>query len=416
MKTSRTRTRDAEPEYTQFILDETGTPAVKGNFLTYSRHEEMDDVVIDRFNERIAAGEVINNPCDYLCEEMRAETDKMTNYHAYYRYNPETWYETAISGNFTTYALSVAGLYLYDKNPCNNPTFDTIQEAKQRCLANVDSTPYEFFEDLMELSETLQFLRNPLQALRSVANAYRKKRKKIDRMKDAKRKAKALANLWNQYRFAFAPLLRSVMSAAEAFLEYNDIKRPKRRSAHGYSSSPEEYDAVIGQRVVTGNWNYYYNKVGTINVETHAAIHYEVSNPAVNWNFVLGLRLKDVPVVSWEVIPLSFMVDRLYNIKNMIQGIVNIADPTVTILAGSDTTRTTAEHYVKCSEVKYRYSSYRVSPFTVTDRIDFTSFHLKRNEWTPSIGDTVPSLNWRGLVDDVTKTTDLIALILSRLL
>ena len=139
-----------------------------------------------------------------------------------------------------------------------------------------------------------------------------------------------------------------------------------------------------------------------------ATILYEVSNPLEDWKFQLGLRVKDIPSTTWQLLPLSFMVDRLYNISNVIKGAINFLDPQLSFLAASVTRRTT------------KYSS-----FTVTDQVNQTwltaltpdtwtrsRFRYERTVWNPRPIDVLTtSLDVRGLVNSISKTADLIALI-----
>jgi hypothetical protein len=327
-----------------------------------------------------------------------------------------SWAKT--SGHFTAAAIQHVNIFPYNwwvYPTLSDPSYNTEAEAKQQALANVDSTPYEFFEDVLELKETLRFLRNPLQGISDLARLYkRKKSQLIKTTKDKKLLAKKLSNLWNQYQFAFAPLVRSLMDGYELMEKWDDIERPARRSAHGRSDD-SEFGTYYSSSSYGFDTKLYFFRKRTIEVEHHAAILYEVSNPLVDWKFKMGLRAKDIPSVTWQIMPLSFMVDRLYDINAFIKGLVNLADPRVAILAASVTKRRTDTCNVQCSNATNSYNQWSFS-ITEKDSIDHIDFSYDRVVWAPSISDTVPVFDPRGLVNSVTKIADLTSLILSRVL
>jgi hypothetical protein len=384
-------------------------------YVKSSSWKEMDDVVVDNFHDRIAQGDVINNPCNF-----RAHTQVVSELSASFRqWQTATPSEVIVleSGNMTARQMLISAPYLWDVNTATSPTLDTASDAKAKALANVDSTPYEFFEDLLEIRETLRFLENPISGLLGVARAFKRKRRKLDFIKDARKKAKAFADLWNQYRFAFAPLIRSIMTGMEAFEKFQDIERHTRRNAHGYSSSTRNRTDELSSKVggAGTEYRYYWTKDCMRSVTSHASILYEVSNPLVDVPFALGLRLKDIPVVMWEIFPLSFLLDRLWNVKNLLSGLLNIADPTVTLLSGSLTDRTTAQHTITLWGMvhSYNFTQFRID---VPDYVEITDFYYDREIWNVEWEDIIPPLTPENVISDVTKLTDLLALTISRLL
>jgi hypothetical protein len=147
----------------------------------------------------------------------------------------------------------------------------------------------------------------------------------------------------------------------------------------------------------------------------HATIFFEVTNPLKDWNFLLGLRMKDIPTGLWEIVPLSFMVDRLLNIKNTISGAVNFLDPTVTFLAASTRIKKTTTSnitFTGCTYLEDLYTYKLENPDTVKHEV----FEYNRGLWEPTFSDVVPPFTLGGLVEDIAKTADLIAIIVGRFL
>jgi len=393
---------------------QTGQVVNRPSYLVESQSKVMDDYVIPNFNARIKAGEVINNPLSYEVDSRVVDPSEVFFLQVY---NPDPVAGTfsLTHGNNTAHQLlNVCNYTGYDSNSVSL-SFDAPSLAKTKALANVDSTPYEFFEDLMEIRETLRFLRSPLATISNLAQAFRRKHDRAVNYKDAFKRAEALADLWNTYRFAFAPLVRSAMTAAEALADKN-VRRPGRRNAHGYAFDKKETSELhepwtggVGTQVV-----YQYRKISAKNRRVHASILYEVSNPIVDVNFKLGLRRKDIPKTLWELVPLSFMYDRIWDIKSLISAYMNLADPNVTILSGSVTDRVEAIHTNSCVGM---YSPYGTFTWTIglPDTVTWNKFTMNRSLWQPGVNDIVPPLTGRRLVKDITSILDLIAIIFSRL-
>jgi len=385
--------------------------------------KQMTDIVTPGFHQKVRDGEVINNPCNLKVEEWYCEGQE--NSRLRYSHVSDNYANKTIKeeGNLSAWLIVDLNYqpYQYSVNQAPQPSFDVDGQAKSFCLANVDSTPYEFAEDIGELRETLTLLRNPLTAIRDLAKVYKRRRKAIRDNPKFKEKpqaeAKALADLWNQYRFAFAPLIRSIMNACEAWDNRDRLKRPSRRSAHGYSHNSESAQSGV-RKLAPLAADAYWSFSDIRKVDAHATIYYEVSNPLANWQFALGLRLKDIPKTMWQLFPLSFMVDRLYNLSNAIAGLSNLilSSYTVSILAASLTKRWDATRTVSLTALTWSTSEYIFELYGTPDSMVFHEFEYDRQEWTPEVWDSFPPFTGGGLTDSVTKTIDLVALTLSRLL
>jgi len=386
-----------------------------------SGSEDFDDHVEEGFHRRIRAGEIINNPCDY-----NSSTFRYSDNHSLLEWIRNSdgklmYYTDVDDGNATHWFLTYrVKPYLWDScSAVPGNITEALQEAKSKCLANVDSTPYEFFEDLLEIRETIRFLRNPLESIRQVCKAYKLAKAKILRQSklnrwDAKRTAKSLASCWNQYRFALMPLVRSVLTAIEVYENRDKIHRNKRRTAHGKVSTADETTETMGGVWGSGGSSIRvtYDKDSAATYAYHAQILYEVSNPLEDLKFALGLRLKDIPYVMWQVFPLSFMLDRLVNVSDFVQGIVNLSDPTVTFLSASVTKRITKSVDVRLRSVVYPYGYYTIN-IDEPDRVLLDTHQHKRDQWQPALIDTVPPVHWKGLIEDATKVLDLLAISIS---
>lgn len=399
--------------YSQFTDTEYG-PYIIGN-----NTESMNDYVTANYKKLIASGAIINNPCTMYRYAMSS------NDAGHVRYRSGT-------KGFDTYGPTTAHYAVLDNFTQTSATID-LDGVEARCklvaLANIDSTPYAFGEDALELRETMRFVKNPLASLKGLSasfrNAYydllrikssgthkgyklyqyfRNDRKILMSKTDAALIAKAHADVWLQYRFALAPLVRSSLDAISAYAIKTPTP-PERRTSDGYHDSQ---DTVITPDFVSSGKHFY--EKDSKDVIGHASILYQVENPVYDWKHRLGLRAKDIPTTLWQIVPYSFMVDRLLDISSFSKGLINLADPSVKILAASYSKKYTHEW-------EYKFTSRDLAGFSVLspELRKFKEFSYTRAVWGPNVGDTIPRLTPKYFVDNATYVVDTVALILGRL-
>jgi hypothetical protein len=144
-------------------------------------------------------------------------------------------------------------------------------------------------------------------------------------------------------------------------------------------------------------------------IDGKASILYEVTNPIRDWRFRLGLRAKDLPTTIWQVLPYSFMVDRLLDLSSFSQGVMNLADPSIKILAASYRAKVSGSKiYKTAGSFNSRYH------ITADDTLTWEEFTYKRDVWQPTIADTLPEFTPGHIISDATKITDLFAIVASK--
>lgn len=370
----------------------------------------MTDVVTPGAKRKLAEGQIINNPMSYEVK-TRTHGELPVQYISWVKSAPEVIY-TVESGNTTDQFLT--NVYsIWIENPVE--PLDTIGHltnvAQQKCLAFVDRTPVALAEDLGEIRETVRFLKNPIRGLQRLVNTFVGDKRQLSKIKNRYERAQAIADIWNTYRFAAAPLMRSVVDILE-LAAHKPPNRPKRRRSSGRTKDSAVSSAPKSVRATPSLYNQVieYHLEGYWELNIHATILYEVSNPLVDWKYKLGLRLKDLPTTAWELLPLSFMVDRLLDIRSFFAGTMNLLDPNVTFLAGSVSERLLDQHTVSLVERKHALWTHVISR---PDIIQYEIFRLERSIWNPSFSDTIPGLTPGGLVKDLTSIMDLLAIMLS---
>jgi hypothetical protein len=359
--------------------------------------EVMDDVVSENYHKRIANGEIINHPCSYGRTWLQADSGsvKATKKPAYPSY--KDWEQQGATSQ--RYAAT-QGFYMDDKYPSLAEEGVLMSRAKLLAVANLDKTPYAFGEDTLEIRETLRFLKNPLQGiLQGVRSFERRKNKLLTGSLKWEKRADALSNLWLEYQFAASPLYRSLCDALDAYVIGN-CALPKRLSSRGFSQDSNEDSGTETAGIADFDWRFQVKR------ECHAGILYEVTNPIRDWRFTLGFRMKDLPTTFWQVVPLSFMLDRILDVSHFSQGVINMADPNVKILSGFARTKDWQDsEYRVVSSVSGHYNISHNSGAVYRG-----TFTYKRNPWGPTFRDTIPKPAWSGIVDSATKVLDLAGL------
>lgn len=419
---SRQRSRyKIAPQYDNLIR----TGYVTGTYGPYKTNEvfeQISDYVIPNYHEKIGRGQIINNPCNYSKTTLES---KGSGYGTYARVTNSDEYQ--ISGPLTQY------------RDCK-PTWSELSVTSRASIAmlyaigHMDSTPYAFGEDVGEIAETLKFLRSPLSGLRKLARHIARQAEDVNvkRLKTVKGRKRAYkryarandvagyrprtsekyapgvshtADTLLEWQFAVAPLVRSTVDLWESVA----VPRPPlraRRIARGFSSD-QASKAGKTTKVKSSNWKVFTEHNQTLSKSYRASILYEVSNPVDDWRRTYGLRNKDLPLTAWQLLPLSFMVDRLLNVSASIKAITNLSDPSVKILSGSVSSK--VERTEAYQLVKEEINGWVCS--AVGEEVIWKQFDYDRVRWTPSYRDTLPPFNKGGLVESATNTAELIALI-----
>lgn len=399
--------------------------------------EEMTDYVTPNFRKIIARGGIVNNPCSYSKKTITTTGGTVGSHQN--ASATQGW----TSVGFATAALKPSNIdVLWPQIAWQEPSgLKSEARMKLEAIARVDSSQYSFGEDSAELKETLRFLRHPVDSLLGLTrqhqlllrkihrrNNYAKRYPQFDkklstasRMKqnwrtyngNARSIAKAYADVWSAYSFAAAPLYRSANDALEAWYTLpSKIHVLGRKTSHSRSSDTWEGSWSSLAHVVNAYVTRYYSVSRRLTKSRHVSILYEVRNPIKTIHDDIGFRPKDFPVTMWQIMPLSFMIDRIYDVSSLLKATINIGDPKVKILTGSVTERT--EYF---SSIQLTSVAATLWPGnTVGEVVEDKQFSYKRTPWTPSISDAVPGWDASQLIADATRIADTLAIVTKMLL
>jgi hypothetical protein len=375
----------------------------------YEYQASIDDVTGTDFKAARARGQVINNPCDNVKTTIVRQGGG--KYNAYQLPAGTLRYFTTGAGSLTNFLQQLG----YNPGLLDIPSEvdeNIITSARIKAMSNVDKAPYSVAEDIATIRETVRFVRNPLQALDELTQAFTRTRRVLTGVRRIDKKlrpgrVKALANLELTYRFAASPLVRSISTVLQGLMDGGNTDYTKIHRAHGYAGPVK--DSVKGNVTATP---FVYKRTASVTTEAWSTVYYSVSPPLREWQKKYGLRIKDVPELVWDLFPLSFMYDRVADIGGAIRGFTNLSDPNVTIIGGVSSSKSIKTQTI--SAIAQNSSAYDVVISPDTDSYRTESY--SRAPWQPTVTDLIPPAMPSGLISDATKMADLAALIIQRLL
>jgi len=398
--TIRTRSRD-EPGFTANTKRyQNGNPTHSFDTQMLGSSEGMTDTVSAKFHTRSMQGEVINNPMSYVKTSV-----KSTGGGIFDVIQSGQHYEVKGAGSMTTALATLLGNSqgFYSVPP--TPPSSQADWSRQQAMGNLDRSPYAFAEDIAEWRQMLTFMKSPFASMRNLSKEF-ENYKQWSMRKRALTHAKAIANAWTEYQFAFLPLVRSANDLLESFSSKDNPS--KRKTARGKAEwSGQKTDSFRQSNA------YVFSSSASTEETWRSGILYELTNPSQGWRDKYGLRFKDIPETLWAVMPYSFMVDRVSNFSQALRGVVGFLDPNVKILAGWSTQKKST--FKSRSFTDYDYSA-GVTYKNIQPDLDVKeTFEYNRSVWDPSISDAIPIVDLPNLVDSSTKIADLAALILQRI-
>ena len=110
---------------------------------------------------------------------------------------------------------------------------------------------------------------------------------------------------------------------------------------------------------------------------------------------------------------MSFMIDRIINVKRSIMTLLNVLDPTVEVKGAFLVKRERYEHTVICNSIVAPTGT-AITAFSPLPHYS-SVFRMNRVEWEPGISFAMPLVNPKELVRDISSIADLVALIVLRL-
>lgn len=179
-------------------------------------------------------------------------------------------------------------------------------------LAAANSGTYDLLTEIAELPETLKYLIGLLRDFASALKAVRKKevevrklfRNKKQTSKTAYEFADALASVWLQFRYAISPLAYSFNDVITTLEEYKRVFA-KYREKHSDYAEPVKIDGLD----ILAHDDF---------IQTHKIFIKRSFSPEDIVDALLSLLKVNPFATAYELIPLSFVLDWVFNIGDYI--------------------------------------------------------------------------------------------------
>lgn len=221
----------------------------------------------------------------------------------------------------------------------------------QRAYSRMNTAEFDFGVTIGEVAETAAFLAKPLSGIVKLSKfafagfseirshgvktygrvARDVTKRELDRIKrttfehpldSSLRILDESANHWLAYKFGVLPLVDDIDKAME-FKENNIQRLTGLRIARVRGKLT---DTTVGELTkdsyFTGQWYLSWMLTARTTDQHHCGLYFrnKITAPIVNFIENLGFAPWQLPSLAWELIPLSFVVDRFIDIKSFIRG------------------------------------------------------------------------------------------------
>lgn len=366
---------------------------------TYPKHEQMSDVVTPGFKAIQKRGGIVNNPLSY----SRIDTTEPGSVTLKFQVPGQSTYVEMKGDYFGRATL----------DPLRGITFgapysfeNLEQQVKLQAIANMDRAEAEMAEDIAELRSLIATIRHPLDTVRPHFKKYRRIRDK--HMSAGMTLANAHAQAWLAVRYGVMPSIQSINTAVKVAASWNNKRKTLERQTSRSSMTRmrdivEDFPTYTNSEATTSGWSVQ-ETVQTV----RAGIIYSV-RPLVMPGAAekIGMRLKDLPVTAWNLVPYSWLVDQFVNVSTFIDALVNMSDPSIVIWSGFCTTRTTFRSRVVLNVSSGSYYGNNGAQFTPTKFVAT----LSRSVWMPRNADVFDGLGLKELRSYMLSSADVAAVV-----
>lgn len=171
---------------------------------------------------------------------------------------------------------------------------------------------------LGELRETIRMIRKPAATLRDYSALKFKMMRNQNKRYRASKWREIFSDLWLEYSFGAAPLIKDITEIANAALYQADVTRIKRLSYTGHGEHATSSTVSGG-----GLLGYLYQQEAQYAVHTRYIVGYRVraegpKNALQRLISLGGFNLNEVIPTAWELLPFSFLLDYFSTIGSVL--------------------------------------------------------------------------------------------------
>lgn len=204
--------------------------------------------------------------------------------------------------------------------PATLPSGDLIKSACTKALAGVKNPSVQGIAFLGEIQQTLNLLKNPIQATTDYLIQMRRKASRpgggSSTRSSSKDAARAVSSQHLAIMFGLRPFMMDIEGIIEALMKHMNERETSRGSASDSTMSTQSNLVLhLGGVLVDSR----YKIVQEESITVRAGCLYAFSGRTLMDE--LGLSLRDIPSAAWELLPWSFVVDWFSNVGQIIAAV-----------------------------------------------------------------------------------------------
>lgn len=335
-----TRTRTANHESAPLIFTifdaPPGSVVETQNWGTLNGYQTITDVSTPGYSFLKRKGAVILSPVTIERFSFEMSSDRLV------ASGPPAW-------GTRTWEGPMAYMLVPDA-PEDSSALSDVATAQQSVVNEVYAKAYDGTAQLGvtigEGNETLRTIRKPLGRARNILEQmiYRKH----TLLNKGVGAAKAIASTWLEYRLGWKPIVYDIQNIMDATAKHLVGNKTTERQVARSSKMIETY--IDKELALTPPYYRFHSGVGrstkSVSYKVSAGVIYEtrilsddgIVSEKVRHNY--GLQLRDVARTGWELVPLSFVVDRFVQVGTWLSAIQ--PNPNVSILGSWMSTKRSA--------------------------------------------------------------------------
>lgn len=288
----------------------------------------------------------------------------------------------------------------------------TILKASGKALAYLDRPSLTLGEPIAELRTLPRDIDRPLQALGKQSRRYKTALQAIQHIP---KKHRLAAGIWSKYSFFIGPLVREVQDICSEYAEKIDVPPDLWQTARGKEKTRSPVVTKLTNGTGSG-WAWTFEQQVYWEWNYHFGIVFHSPDRVSNVPGRLGLVARDLPSTIWELAPLSFIVDRMVNVKRFLRTSAALTSSKVEISPDSFVSGRLLK-VNRCRFVNLRSPTIPAAHYTPNTTPWWTTenFSLDRTRWSPGLSDVIPTTRGDGLANTLTKALDLASIIVGRL-
>lgn len=305
------------------------------------------------------------------------------------------------------------------------------QEAINKAYAKIMNNELDVGVMIGEMRETVEGLVNPLSSLRKEFGWLKKNWNKLLQLENAlqsagyfkslritdsiqrltkrvalgglPRSANALANSYLEWRFGIRPIIQTIEDILEHLEKQSRLFEDKLQKRKG-KTTPDEDITRGSASTSAGIFSIYGNFSKIVETKYVASVAFSQLSP-LTWQQKYGLDYSALTGIAWELVPLSFVLDRFYNVGSWLDALrAQTAPVTFHGVSVTNRYRITIDGYVNkilCSGVELPQISGSAMQYQVDG--------IERKCLPPGFNTVLPALNSRAL--DLQQHLDHVALL-----